>query len=329
MKVCLLSAYPPGPHNIAVRWLEESAQGDLTQRHQIAAHPEEADLVLFAEHHPRDDPFFLRVATHPWVRQYREKCFLYHDADDIIPLLPGLYPSVERSWYDPARCRPAHYIAKLRENVAISTPEHGGVSRRWLFSFLGATLTHPIRKQVIALQHGRSFLKDTGRRNAWTMSAGEEQDYQVSYAHVLRSSNFILCPRGRGPSSYRLFEAMQCGRVPVIISDEWVPVPGPDWESCSLRVAEKEISSIPQLLEGREECSVRMGQQARLEWEKWFSKEVSFCRIVDQCGELLETRRTPERKARWPVLVQLLRPVHLTKVTRYLLRKQKDAGVQP
>ncbi|MBE7157880.1 MAG: exostosin family protein, partial [Rhodospirillales bacterium] len=99
-------------------------------------------------------------------------------------------------------------------------------------------------------------------------------------------SKFVLCPRGVGTSSIRLFETLAAGRVPVIISDQWVPALGPDWKKISLRLRESEIASIPRLLATAEE---QYPQMARAAWEahaKWFSQAVIFHRLVSQCAEL-------------------------------------------
>ena len=52
----------------------------------------------------------------------------------------------------------------------------------------------------------------------------------------------MLCPRGQGTSSIRLFEAMRMGIAPVIISDKWIGPKGPEWESFAVFVKEKDIS---------------------------------------------------------------------------------------
>ncbi|MDQ2919268.1 MAG: glycosyltransferase family 47 protein, partial [Verrucomicrobiota bacterium] len=131
---------------------------------------------------------------------------------------------------------------------------------------------------------------------------------------------FVLCPRGVGASTIRLFETMRMGRVPVILSDEWVPPVGPLWEKFSVRVAEKDFAQVPRLLEEREHMAVPMGQLARREWEEWFSPEVAFHRVVDYCLAIKEGRRWPEALARWPVYLQLARPFHF----RRLLRRKFD-----
>ena len=46
---------------------------------------------------------------------------------------------------------------------------------------------------------------------------------QSEYFRIMHNSMFVLCPRGVAPSSYRIFEAMKAGRVPVIIAMSGFP----------------------------------------------------------------------------------------------------------
>jgi hypothetical protein len=116
-------------------------------------------------------------------------------------------------------------------------------------------------------------------------------------------------------------ETMRTGRVPVIISDDWVEPSGPKWEDFSIRVAENAVSDIPRLLEAREAQAVEMGMRARDEWQRWFSDEVAFHRVVEWCLEIRARRRIPEAIARFPVYLQLLRPFHFKRALRSLSRK--------
>ena len=111
------------------------------------------------------------------------------------------------------------------------------------------------------------------------------------YAETLCRSKFVLCPRGLGTATFRLFEAMQAGRAPVIVSDGWVPPEGPRWEEFSLRVRERDVRQIPALLEARESEHARMGALARRAWEEFFAPEVRFARLGELCRSIQETRR--------------------------------------
>jgi hypothetical protein len=124
----------------------------------------------------------------------------------------------------------------------------------------------------------------------WQMEPGSARDlFTAQHAEAILDSQFVLCPAGCGPSSYRLFESMEMGRVPVILSDDWVPPPGPRWDEFSVRVPERfvgEISSILSMFSDRHEV---MGRQARLAWEQWFAKPVCFHRSIELCADIQAT----------------------------------------
>jgi len=92
------------------------------------------------------------------------------------------------------------------------------------------------------------------------------------FAESLRNARFILCPRGNGVGTIRLFEAMQAGRVPVIISDDYVLPNGVDWKSCAIVVRESEAGKIPEILAARESDWETMAALARRSWEQHFSQ---------------------------------------------------------
>jgi hypothetical protein len=77
------------------------------------------------------------------------------------------------------------------------------------FSFFGAD-THPIRKQMV---------KAFGDSNVRLSDLSIDKYYDV-----LKKTRFALCPRGYGITSFRMFEAMALGCIPVYISNEfWEP----------------------------------------------------------------------------------------------------------
>jgi xylogalacturonan beta-1,3-xylosyltransferase len=67
---------------------------------------------------------------------------------------------------------------------------------------------------------------------------------------VTASSRFTLCPRGYDKATYRLYEAMQLGSVPVYISDHHVlPLADElDWEEFCVIVDAGQVSNIDRIL---------------------------------------------------------------------------------
>jgi Exostosin family len=80
---------------------------------------------------------------------------------------------------------------------------------------------------------------------------------------LCQRSKFVLCPRGVGVSSMRLFESMAMARSPVILSDEWVPLPTIPWEQFSIRVAESDWAKIPEILKNHEQNAEEFGLRAK------------------------------------------------------------------
>lgn len=303
--------------------MRDSARVDRFGVHEVVEDPEEADLILFVETSEAAGYYFDRVKEHPVYRDYREKSYLYSSTDKFVPFLPGIYASVERRWYWPAWTRSGHYLG-VKEKGALRyesgyTPSH-------LFSFLGASNTNPLRRRVVELCHPDAIVIDS-HAESLAIERDERppvtpEEYVARYVRSVRDSAFVLCPRGGGPSSFRLFETMMLGRVPVVISDQWVPPEGPDWDRFTLRVAESDVEQIPVLLAAKVGAAQAMGDTARAAWVEWFSEEVSFHRSVELCVDL--EKWAPKRSGlrRFAPYTQLFRPYH---AARYVAKRFKSS----
>jgi hypothetical protein len=319
-KVLLLSATPRDDrtdyNRAPLEALRESARVDRFRRHSLEENAHAADLILFAEFYGGGF-HFERVRAHPVVRRHRAKCFLFSSNAQVIPFLPGVYASLDGRWSSRRTCGGFYLGLPRNEFSTFTSPDEG---LPYLYSFMGSVENAPVRRELAQLSHPRGFFQDTAdefvRLLQREMSPREPRDYFRRYAELTKASKFVLCPRGLGAATVRLFETMRMGRAPVILSDEWVPPKGPNWEKFSLRVAEKDFRRIPELLEEREHMAVPMGQLARREWEEWFSEEVAFHRVVESCLEIKRRRRVPESLARWPVYLQLARPFHFQRLLR-------------
>jgi hypothetical protein len=324
-EVLLLTATSPDnddPYNLsAYAALRESAASDAFHQHRLTEDPVEADMILFSEILGAGF-YFERVRRHPLVRGFREKCFLFCANDFIIPFLPGIYASIEKRWAS-SRARGGFYAGNPPNDFLQFKVVRSDL--KYLFSFIGASNTAPVREHLCSLNHPRSVFLDTSsdyqRLLHREMPSDERRAYERRYAETLQQSKFILCPRGMGPSSMRLFDTMRMGRVPIILSDDWVAPVGPRWNDFSIRVAEADWRSVPAIAEKRENDAETMGQLARAEWEAWFSPQSAFHRVVEWCLKIKRARYIPERWARWPVYLQYLRPFHL----RHFLRLRAQA----
>lgn len=298
MKIHLVSAYSAQGEASVSAWLEKC--GCLASHHLVPS-PADADLILFAEVYAGLDPYFLDVLRHPVYRAYRQKCVLYHISDVTQTLCRTISPSIDKNHPNAHARRSFSYLVRVHDNPYLDEIPVSQIflaERRHLFSFVGDPKTHPVRQNLLALNHPRALLNAVTGSSATQMGLDEREPFQKGYLQTILDSEFVLCPRGIGPASMRLFEVMQLGRAPVIISDDWLPVSGIDWEEFALLVPEAQVGQIPQLLEQQKHRALEMGKRAREVWMENFSPQRALEGLFKRAFELVQipiTRREQTR----------------------------------
>ena len=277
--------------------------------------PEDADILIFVETSTCAGPYFETVRRHPTYRRHRERSYVYCATDLIVPVVPGVFPSISKENYLPAWSRAGGYIG-IHERPSLVYDAEWQPSR--LFSFVGASATHPLRRRIMRLDHPGGLLIDTADDPPGGLSRA---DYERRYREALRDSAFILCPRGGGPSTFRLMQAMIMGRAPVIISDAWCAPIGPRWDEFSIRVPESDVDEIPRLLEERRPEAGEMGRLARQAWVDWFGPEAAFHRTVEWALDLHESSSLREGLGRLRPWMKASSPYHLLRRTRWRFRR--------
>ena len=262
------------------------ARRDRLNTHRLTDDPHKADLILFIDfqQHPGDwwmGAFF----RHPLVISYPEKICVYDERDHPFYTAPGVYVSLSRhNQHQQSQCSGCYFTLK---NDLVEMIRTSSIEPDLLFSFMGS-MSHPLRYKVAKLSHPRAVVEDTSKFNFFQgtndqLAQQREHDQKKRYCEITERSKFVLCPRGAGTSSFRLFETLGLGRVPVILSDSWPPIPGPDWDKCAIFVPEAEISELPHLLEERESEFETLAANARITWNTWFAPEVRFHVLVEAC----------------------------------------------
>lgn len=203
---------------------------------------------------------------------------------------PGLYCALPKNLFDPARHRSFCYPNAFNECVQHFDP----ADARYEIGFVGG-ITSGLRARIVRAlqQENRSDILVKIQSGPWgRMFDRSGVPVKLEYAELLRRSRFFLCPRGNGVGSIRLFETLQAGRVPVIISDAYVLPEGIDWESCSVRIAEKDIDQLPALIACHHERWQILAMNARKVWEDHFSDRSLLGEIGRHLRELLPAARS-------------------------------------
>lgn len=298
--------------------LKKSASACRAPMHSLVEAPEDADMILFSDSLSNTQA---DVRSHDVTRRFSDKVFVYSTHDHDVPMLPGVYTCAEKRWYLPSHMRAGSYIKVIDHDWIQPSPIESNLH---LFSFCGAFDTHPLRRRIGKLGDRRGLVRDSSRDEGrgFGKSADTYQRWQAEYFESIRRSMFVLCPRGVAPSSYRIFEVMKAGRVPVIIADAWVPPVGPNWSEFSLQVPEARLEEVPRVLERIADRAPEMGVRARQAWERWFSTEQAFQTIATWCLQVKEARRHQGLLRRYRPLVQLARPMFFRHVVLAAVKRR-------
>jgi hypothetical protein len=127
------------------------------------------------------------------------------------------------------------------EPIPLLCDPHGGVPkgvREYKVGYAGRD-THQLRvkmNQVLAHLPGYKF------------AVNLDHNRTEIFRDVLYNSVFALSPRGFGPASFRMYEAIQMQCVPIYISDEfWLPFTDYiEWDKMCLLIKGDEIETIPE-----------------------------------------------------------------------------------
>jgi hypothetical protein len=188
----------------------------------------------------------------------------------------GFYCSLPRRLFDPRRHCSISYPVPFNDQVRLFPPRDADLD----FGFIGS-MTAGVRRRIVhrlapMASKLNATIIDTPYGSAWWSAQGAApKGEKESYAEFIRRTRFVLCPRGQGVGSMRLFEVMKAGRVPIIISDDYVlPALRGDvrWADGALFVKERQLREIPALVQRNLDSWEPRARAARSIWEQNFSE---------------------------------------------------------
>lgn len=260
--------------------------------------PDSADIILVGDVRISDPT--QKITINSYISNYPDKSFVISHTDRPIILTHGIYSSCEKSIMRINRVRTGSYSLypdRFRNPFIDSTLALGtnSIQKRFLFSFIGRDVAVPVRRSLFRQDFHRPdiFIEDSSDFNLYE-NPPDILDRQKHYVDVLSSSKFSLCPRGAGTNSIRLFEAMELGVAPVIISDDWIAPKGPKWDQFSLRIKQKHVKELEKIVSSVEDSYEEMGDMAQKEYERYFSDHAYFNYVVENCLEIQKHQIIPE-----------------------------------
>jgi hypothetical protein len=269
--------------DIPVDEFEELAGLDRFGVHHITNDAGSSDIVLFPHCHMLATDWRLTaIREHPLNQAHREKVMVYDERDRPWCAFPGVYISMPSRAFHYRAQRAWGYFRLPQIVEPYKFPD-------LLFSFIGSVGGNRTRQTLFELRHPSAVVEEVRAFTFYDPSSPHFETRRARYREIVQRSRFVLCPRGAGTSTFRMYEALSAGRVPVIVADDWVPPMGPDWETFSLRWPERQTRGLIETLEERDSDWPALSAAALQAYGEFFAPEVSFHRIVELCRELIES----------------------------------------
>jgi len=199
---------------------------------------------------------------------------------------------------------PDQDIGIIPYNTLERNPYFNTNSRIYLYSFLGAFNYYPlpalpsshIRNKLKYLPHSEDVyigtkLSDELRSRLSTNYPALSMKYPAldDFELMSRNSVFTLCPAGYGRWTYRFFQAIQWGSIPVLLSDNYIK-PFRDfipYDDFSVTIEERHIGELDKILRSLPEEKISQYQEQLRINQQLFTPKMFFSFLC----KTLEDRR--------------------------------------
>jgi hypothetical protein len=262
-------------------------------RHSMVSSPNNADLVVFTESENASRHIWNDFTRSDVYIRNKSKSIVFNERDNPYSVYPGLYTSIRKNLYDRKYYRSVPYLKALTE---AGVGDILCVKRPILYSFLGCA-THPLRKKIVAMRHSAdTHVELTPGLLAFNVYSKPEnwsrvKPMQENMIQIGTMSKYMLCPRGASPNSYRIYESMSYGAIPVIIADQLVLPFGIDWAGCAIQIPENSISSIDKILRSRNDIGF-LQASVQQTYRSFFAPEAKFNYLISIAEDLSQSLET-------------------------------------
>jgi hypothetical protein len=146
------------------------------------------------------------------------------------------------------------------------------------FIFIGNTSNHEDRKRFVNVNRKNIYIKHTP--SFYTLDNQHQKIRQ--FLHSISLSKFGFAPRGSGTSSFRLYEYLMVGTVPIITGMVGYPFDSEvNWDDFSIR---GEMDDIEKLIQQAEDMDYETYLQMRASGMRFFDE---YCKLDKLYGRLI------------------------------------------
>lgn len=174
-------------------------------------------------------------------------------------------------------------IGIIPYNTLSATPKFNSNPRPFLYSFLGET-----HHQHLPANHIRNKLNEIpvssdtfiGKQLSFKQRVKLMRNYICANDQELiaRNSVFTLCPAGYGRWTYRFFQAIEWGSIPILLSDDYIK-PFSDvipYDDFSITLPERAIGGIDEVIRAIDPLEIKAKQIALMNNQHNFSQKAFF-----------------------------------------------------
>lgn len=145
--------------------------------------------------------------------------------------------------------------------------------KKYKANFIG-NMTHPIRNEII------NTLRN--KEGYYISAASHNVD---EFNRIMAESIFTLAPRGYGTPSFRAYEAMYQGSIPVYISDEFAIPLNTNFNDYGVLIKSENIALIDEILNSYNEYNIKMKREAIADF---YSKYCTYEGLKERIIETLQ-----------------------------------------
>jgi hypothetical protein len=241
----------------------------ITSKFNFTKDINECDVAIIPFKYDKGDARIIEYCRQAESSNKSVICFFNDDTSEVFNLPANLYlfrTSIIGSLkqYN-ERCLPAiipdHFpcYVELRE-----TPEN----RTLTFCGYIENRRRSVIENILLAYNDTSFIL---RNGFFAPEIKSKQKARQTFYENLLAGSFALCMRGNGNFSYRFYEALSFGRIPVLIDTDCI-LPFSNiinWSDHIIKISANELSDIPDLIES---STISPFQNRKL-WQTYFSPE--------------------------------------------------------